>query len=328
MNKRAKKLFVPKLKIAEEPPLEDDIAPPNLNSIARIQKDGKEVTVNADELDKVRELGRGAYGVVDLMKHKSTGLFMAVKRIRYTFDEMEKRRALMDLDVSMKAHCLHTVRFYGALFHDGDIWICMEKMDSSLDKFYLAAFRCKGGVPEPVLAKIAYSIVTALDYLKRNLKIMHRDVKPSNVLVNREGSVKLCDFGISGKMVDSVAKSNLGCKPYMPPERIQAEPGATYDVRSDVWSLGITMLEIATGQFPYARTTNDFEQLKQVVESPPPKLPKGTFSIHFHEFIELCLQKNREQRARYPALLETAFISKGSKADISAFVQEVIEPVP
>lgn len=147
----------------------------------------------------------------------------------------------MDLDISMRASdCPYTVQFYGALFREGDVWICMEVMDTSLDKFYQKVFQHTRKMPEPILGKIAVAVVNALHYLHSQLKVIHRDVKPSNILINRKGEVKMCDFGISGYLVDSVAKTiDAGCKPYMAPERIDptGNPGK-YDIRSDVWSLG------------------------------------------------------------------------------------------
>lgn len=89
-------------------------------------------------------------------------------------------------------------------------------MDTSLDKFYAKVYKHNKSIPEDILGKISLAIVSALHYLHTRLKVIHRDVKPSNILINREGQVKMCDFGISGYLVDSVAKTiDAGCKPYM-----------------------------------------------------------------------------------------------------------------
>ncbi|XP_043570849.1 dual specificity mitogen-activated protein kinase kinase 6 isoform X3 [Chiloscyllium plagiosum] len=180
------------------------------------------------------------------MRHTPSGTLMAVKRIRATVNSQEQKRLLMDLDISMRTvDCPFTVTFYGALFREGDVWICMELMDTSLDKFYKQVIDKGMTIPEDILGKIAVSIVKALEHLHSKLSVIHRDVKPSNVLINVQGQVKMCDFGISGYLVDSVAKTmDAGCKPYMAPERINPEVNQKgYSVKSDIWSLGITMLK-------------------------------------------------------------------------------------
>lgn len=93
----------------------------------------------------------------------------------------------------------------------------MELMDTSLDKFYKFIYeKLKKRIPEPILGKIALATVNALNYLKEELKIIHRDVKPSNILLDKGGNIKLCDFGISGQLVDSIARTkDAGCRPYM-----------------------------------------------------------------------------------------------------------------
>uniref|UniRef100_A0A8D2ZLZ6 mitogen-activated protein kinase kinase n=1 Tax=Scophthalmus maximus TaxID=52904 RepID=A0A8D2ZLZ6_SCOMX len=254
----------------------------------------------AEDLRDLGEIGRGAYGSVNNMVHKPTGQIMAVKRIRSTVDVKEQKQLLMDLDVVMRSSdCVYIVQFYGALFREGDCWICMELMATSLDKFYKYVYCALDEViPEEILGKITLATVKALNHLKENLKIIHRDIKPSNILMDRRGNIKLCDFGISGQLVDSIAKTrDAGCRPYMAPERI--DPSASrqgYDVRSDVWSLGITLYELATGRFPYPKWNSVFDQLTQVVKGEPPHLtpshsvaPKDPFILMYEErFVDVA----------------------------------------
>lgn len=203
----------------------------------------------------------------------------------------------------------------------------MEVMDASLDKFYKKVYT-DTVIPEDVLTIIASSVVQALHYLQHNLKVIHRDVKPSNILVNRAGYVKICDFGISGYLVDSFANTmDAGCRPYMAPERIDPVTGKRYDIKSDVWSLGITMIELATGRFPYNQWGNPFQQLKEVVKGQPPSLPKDMFTKEFDDFIFRCLQKNLEKRPNYVTLLEHPFITRARTLDIdmAVYVSSVLD---
>jgi mitogen-activated protein kinase kinase 3 len=281
-------------------------------------------------LEKIADLGRGAYGIVEKMRHVPSGTIMAVKRIAATVNTQEQKRLLTDLDISMRSSdCPYTVQFYGALFREGDVWICMEVMDTSLDKFYAKVFKHGRKIPEDMLGKITFAVVSALHYLHSKLKVIHRDVKPSNILISRQGQVKMCDFGISGYLVDSIAKTiDAGCKPYMAPERIDPQGNPSqYDIRSDVWSLGISLIELATGQFPYPKWGSPFEQLKQVVTDDPPRLPPGQFTSEFEDFITRCLQKKYTDRSNYEQLLNHDFLVKHKEmnTDISSFISEVLD---
>uniref|UniRef100_A0AAY4D197 mitogen-activated protein kinase kinase n=1 Tax=Denticeps clupeoides TaxID=299321 RepID=A0AAY4D197_9TELE len=282
-GKHPPKKKLPKLlPVDPEPPA---TPPRDLNSEAEVTIGEKNVVVKADDLEQIAELGRGAYGVVHKMRHVPSGLIMAVKRIRATVNSQEQKRLLMDLDISMRTvDCFYTVTFYGALFREGDVWICMELMDTSLDKFYKQVIAKGLTIPEDILGKITVSIVKALEHLHR-MSVIHRDVKPSNVLINTEGQVKMCDFGISGYLVDSVAKTmDAGCKPYMAPERINPDLNQQgYSVKSDIWSLGITLIELAILRFPYDSWGTPFQQLKQVVDEPSPQLPADRFSPEFKQ---------------------------------------------
>lgn len=320
---------LPPIAIDREP--EPAIVPPrNLDVRATIQIGEQTFDIDADSLEKISDLGRGAYGIVEKMRHRQTGTVLAVKRIPMTGNFREQQRLVMDLDISMRSSdCPYTVHFYGAMYREGDVWICMEVMNTSLDKFYPKVFKHDLSMEESVLGKIAMSVVSALHYLHAQLKVIHRDVKPSNILINRSGQVKICDFGISGYLVDSIAKTiDAGCKPYMAPERIdpQGNP-AQYDIRSDVWSLGISMIEMATGRYPYNNWRTPFEQLRQVVEDDPPRLPSGAFSSEFDDFIATCLKKEYTARPNYEQLLRHNFIVEHLQrnTDISEFVARILD---
>ncbi|GAB0095335.1 dual specificity mitogen-activated protein kinase kinase 3 [Sergentomyia squamirostris] len=318
------------LKISVPTEVTTPVTPPhNLDKSTTITIDDRTFVVEADDLEKICDLGRGAYGIVEKMRHRQTETVMAVKRITATVNTQEQKRLLMDLDISMRSSaCPYTVHFYGALFREGDVWICMEVMDTSLDKFYPKVFKNNRVMSEDILGKITISVVNALHYLHAKLNVIHRDVKPSNILINRKGEVKMCDFGISGHLVDSVAKTiDAGCKPYMAPERIDptGNPGI-YDIRSDVWSLGISMIEMATGQFPYSTWGSPFEQLKQVVTDDPPRLEAGKYSPEFTNFISVCLQKNWKLRPKFEQLLQDPYLVTHSEkdTDVAAFVEEIL----
>merc|ERR1719365_515332 len=196
------KIGLSKINTTPEPP---PVPPVDLEKHTTITIENKTFDIAADDLEVICELGRGAYGVVEKMKHKQTGTILAVKRITATDNSIETKRLMMDLDISLRSSdCPYTVHFYGAMFREGDVWICMEVMDTSVDKFYTLAHKHDRSLPEAVLAQIAFSVVSALSYLHSNLKVIHRDVKPSNILISKSGKVKMCDFGISGYLVDSV----------------------------------------------------------------------------------------------------------------------------
>ncbi|NXD00339.1 MP2K6 kinase, partial [Certhia familiaris] len=270
--------------------------------------------VKADDLEPISELGRGAYGVVEKMRHMPSGQIMAVK-----VEEGKGREG--------KMLCFNT--WVSACFTvQGDVWICMELMDTSLDKFYKHVIDKGLTIPEDILGKIAVSIVKALEHLHSKLSVIHRDVKPSNVLINTQGQVKMCDFGISGYLVDSVAKTmDAGCKPYMAPERINPELNQKgYSVKSDIWSLGITMIELAILRFPYDSWGTPFQQLKQVVEEPSPQLPAEKFSAEFVDFTSQCLKKNSKERPTYPELMQHPFFTlhESKETDVASFVKLIL----
>uniref|UniRef100_A0A2I3G265 mitogen-activated protein kinase kinase n=1 Tax=Nomascus leucogenys TaxID=61853 RepID=A0A2I3G265_NOMLE len=261
-----------------------------------------------------------AYGSVNKMVHKP------IKRIRSTVNEKEQKQPLKDLDEVMRSSdCPYIVQFYGAVFREGDCWTCMELISISFDKFYNYVYSVLDDViPEEILGKITLAAVKALNHLKENLKIIHRGIKPSNILLDRSENIKFCDFGISGQLTE-----DAGCRPYMAPERIDP----TYDVRSDVWSLGITLCKLATGQFPYPKWNSVFDQLTQVVKGDPPQLSNSEereFSPSFINFVNLCLTKNESKRPKYKELLKHLFILMYEERtiEVACYVCKILYQMP
>ncbi|KAL8283210.1 hypothetical protein RQP46_005988 [Phenoliferia psychrophenolica] len=216
--------------------------------------------LRSEDLTVLDELGCGNGGTVSRCLHVPTKAIMAKKVVHIATSESTRKQILRELQIMHDCSSPYIVSFYGAYLSDPHICMCMEFMDKgSLDNIYKKV----GPIPEPILGKIAFAVVTGLTYLYEVHKIMHRDVKPSNILLNSAGHIKICDFGVSGELINSVADTFVGTSTYMSPERISGDP---YTVKSDVWSLGITLVELALGRFPFSSDDEPFsdEDLSQL----------------------------------------------------------------
>ncbi|CAD6445658.1 0c9e8d3c-da23-404a-9289-c2052f454b4c [Sclerotinia trifoliorum] len=312
---------------------------------------GTNFNISLDEVDTLEELGKGNYGTVYKVRHArprmrkpglglagnkspsamdiddsevkptgdTTGVVMAMKELRLELDEAKFAAIIMELDILHRCLSPYIIDFYGAFFQEGAVYICIEFMDGgSIDKLY------GDGIPENVLRKITYATTQGLKTLKDEHNIIHRDVKPTNILVNTKGQVKICDFGVSGNLVASIAKTNIGCQSYMAPERISgggisqagANPGGgTYSVQSDIWSLGLSVIECAMGRYPYPPETynNIFSQLSAIVDGDPPDLPEEGFTPVARNFVRGCLNKIPKLRPTYSDLLQHPWLADLSK---------------
>nr|SVE70506.1 EOG090X08J3 [Daphnia similis]SVE72388.1 EOG090X08J3 [Daphnia similis] len=220
----------------------DDLQRQRLHKFLSQKQEVGELT--DDDFDKLGELGAGNGGVVTKVRHRPSGLIMARKLIHLEVKPAIKKQIIRELKVLHECNSPHIVGFYGAFYSDGEISICMEYMDGgSLDLILKKA----GKIPEQYLGKITIAVLKGLSYLRDKHQIIHRDVKPSNILVNSRGEIKICDFGVSGQLIDSMANSFVGTRSYMSPERLQ---GTHYSIQSDVWSLGLSLVEMAIGMYP------------------------------------------------------------------------------
>lgn len=209
-------------------------------------------------------VGNGAFGVVHRALRCRDGLDMAVKTMLVDVKPEGQKQILIELHVLHQCHSPFIVGFFGAYFSRDIICICTEWMDcGSLDAVAKAGL----AIPEPILGYISFSVLSGLVYLMESLHVMHRDIKPSNILLNSRGNVRLCDFGVSTMLTNSLrhAVTYIGTNAYMAvndsrnqnfyfnpccsqPEKITGEE---YTILSDVWSLGISLVELAMGKFPF-----------------------------------------------------------------------------
>lgn len=260
-------------------------------------------SIRAEDLGYLAVLGSGNCGKVYKAVHKPSDQLLAVKVIPLDISHDAQKQIISELEVLHRCSSPVIISFYGAFFLENRISICTEFMDGgSLDTHR--------NIPEVILGPISVSIVRGLQYLW-SLKIMHRDVKPSNILVNTQGNVKLCDFGVSVQLIDSIAKTFIGTNAYMAPERIKGEE---YSIHSEVWSLGVSLFEMAAGSFPYesAKTpgSKGIDLWKSIVDKDPPQLPDSIFSFDFVDFVSQCMQKDPGCRPAPEALMRHSFIER------------------
>ena len=245
--------------------------------------------IQPGQLQLLQNIGHGSSGVVQKVLHVPSASVLALKVIAVDADEAVLKSILLELKTLHESRHASIVSFYGAFYREGAVHIALEYMDASLldigraegdclklvcVKFcarqwvrivtmclqpcsrIVVAFPIVAGGPlsEPVLAAITQPVLQGLAYLHRELHVIHRDIKPSNILVDTAGNIKIADFGVSGNLAHTLAKcaSWVGTVHYMSPERIS---GGSYSYDSDIWSLGITLLELAIASFPYLQTT-------------------------------------------------------------------------
>lgn len=279
--------------------------------------------INAQDIHYQEQLGHGNGGTVYKAYHVHGKRVLAVKVIPLDITVELQKQIMSELEILYKCDSPYIITFFSAFFVENRISICTEFMDGgSLDVYKR--------IPEHVLGRIAVAVVKGLTYLW-SLKILHRDVKPSNMLVNTRGQVKLCDFGVSTQLVNSIAKTYVGTNAYMAPERISGEQ---YGIHADVWSAGISFMELALGMFPYPQIQKNqgslmpLQLLQCIVDEDPPVLPVGQFSEKFAYFITQCMRRNPKERPAPNNLMDHPFIvqyNDGNAEVVSMWVCRCLE---
>nr|XP_055058137.1 TRAF2 and NCK interacting kinase a isoform X8 [Misgurnus anguillicaudatus] len=262
----------------------------------------------------VELVGNGTYGQVYKGRHVKTGQLAAIKCMDVTGEEEEEIKAEINM-LKKYSHHKNIATYYGAFIKknppgmDDQLWLVMEFCGAGSVTDLIK--NTKGNsLREDWTAYISREILRGLSHLHFN-KVIHRDIKGQNVLLTENAEVKLVDFGVSAQLDRTVSRRNtfIGTPYWMAPEVIACDenPEATYDYKSDLWSLGITAIEMAEGAPPLC-DMHPMRALFLIPRNPAPRLKSKKWSKKFQTFIESCLVKNHNQRPNTDQMLKHPFI--------------------
>uniref|UniRef100_A0AAR2K0H5 non-specific serine/threonine protein kinase n=1 Tax=Pygocentrus nattereri TaxID=42514 RepID=A0AAR2K0H5_PYGNA len=262
----------------------------------------------------VELVGNGTYGQVYKGRHVKTGQLAAIKVMDVTGDEEEEIKAEINM-LKKYSHHRNIATYYGAFVKknppgiDDQLWLVMEFCGAGSVTDLIK--NTKGNsLKEEWTAYICREILRGLTHLHQH-KVIHRDIKGQNVLLTENAEVKLVDFGVSAQLDRTVGRRNtfIGTPYWMAPEVIACDenPDATYDFKSDLWSLGITAIEMAEGAPPLC-DMHPMRALFLIPRNPAPRLKSKKWSKKFQSFIDSCLVKNHTQRPSTEQLLKHPFI--------------------
>uniref|UniRef100_A0A665TQZ4 non-specific serine/threonine protein kinase n=1 Tax=Echeneis naucrates TaxID=173247 RepID=A0A665TQZ4_ECHNA len=265
--------------------------------------------INPNDLwEIIGELGDGAFGKVYKARNKETEVLAAAKVIETKCEE-ELEDYMVEIDILAKCDHRYIVKLLDAFYHDNKLWIMIEFCPGgAVDATMLELDR---GLTEPQIKVVCRQMLEALDYL-HSMKIIHRDLKAGNILLMLDGDIKLADFGVSAKNNKTLQRrdSFIGTPYWMAPEVVMCETmkDAPYDYKADIWSLGITLIELAQIEPPH-HELNPMRVLLKIAKSEPPTLERPhTWSKEFNDFLKKSLDKNPETRPSAAQLMEHPFV--------------------
>nr|XP_022336332.1 serine/threonine-protein kinase mig-15-like isoform X5 [Crassostrea virginica] len=264
--------------------------------------------------DLIEVVGNGTYGQVYKGRHTKTGQLAAIKVMNVTEDEEEEIKLEINVLKKFSNH-RNIATYYGAFIKksppgkDDQLWLVMEFCGAGSVTDLVKATK-GSSLKEEWIAYIGREMLRGLAHLHSN-KVIHRDIKGQNVLLTDNAEVKLVDFGVSAQLDKTIGRRNtfIGTPYWMAPEVIACDenPDATYDNRSDLWSLGITAIEMAEGKPPLC-DMHPMRALFLIPRNAPPRLKSNKWSSRFSNFVETCLLKDYMQRPNTETLLKHPFI--------------------
>ncbi|XP_005797715.2 serine/threonine-protein kinase 10-like [Xiphophorus maculatus] len=265
---------------------------------------------NPEEIwEIIGELGDGAFGKVFKAQNKQTGVLAAAKVID-TKTEEELEDYMVEIDILASCDHQNIVKLLDAFYYESKLWILIEFCaGGAVDAVMLELER---PLTEPQIRVVCKQTLQALVYLHEN-KIIHRDLKAGNILLTLDGDVKLADFGVSAKNTKTLQRrdSFIGTPYWMAPEVVMCETSKDrpYDYKADIWSLGVTLIELAQVE-PPNHEMNPMRVLLKIAKSDPPTLMQPSrWSPEFSDFLKRSLDKNLDSRWTAAQLLQHSFVS-------------------
>lgn len=257
-----------------------------------------------EQYEKCECIGRGSFGEVYRAIEKSTGRVVAIKLVDLEKADEEIDVIQREIKVMSQIVNPYVVQYHSSLMDGSTLWIVMEYMSGGSLKQLLDRI---GPFSEDAIAAVLKSLMAGLDYVHKQRKV-HRDIKAANILLSGDGQVKLADFGVAGQMTATVRQRNtfVGSPFWMAPEVIQE---SLYNEKADIWSAGITAIELAQGLPPYA-SEHPYQALFLIPKNNPPTLTGPHFSRPFKDFVSCCLKKVPKERYSAEQLLAHPFLRR------------------